>query len=430
MKTVLAIILSLICWRASAQSYHDPVSETTFSVTEVMFHDVINPPAAARFYAYALLSGYETFYGYSKKNEGKKIAIFPIAMLPAEEVNAEFASLYAMLETGRQMVPSGFLLEEKQQLLQKRYEQAGVKKTTIEGSIRYATLISDAVVKFSKQDGYFKLSTRQRYKPFPGRSYWLPTAPEYMAAVEPHWNTIRPFLIDSAGQFPPVAATVFDSSASSAFISLATEVYTATKNLTKEQELIANFWDCNPFAVQYRGHMSIGLKKISPGGHWMGITGIAVTKEKAGFEKSIFVHTLMALTLHDAFLSCWQAKYLTHRMRPETAINRWIDPKWKPLLQTPPFPEYTSGHSVVSSAAAEILTSLFGDDFAFSDSTETYIGLPARNFPSFRAAAEEACISRLYGGIHFRDGIEHGAVQGRAIAAYIRAKLGLLTPFP
>ena len=206
---------------------------------------------------------------------------------------------------------------------------------------------------------------------------------------------------------------------------LTREVYTTGMQLTEEQKLIADFWDCNPFAVQFQGHMSIGLKKISPGGHWMSITGIVSKQAALSFQNTMLLHTLVALTLHDAFISCWDEKYRSNRIRPETAINRYIDPKWKPFLQTPPFPEYSSGHSVISTAAAEVLTYFLGDQFSFNDSTETYIGIPSRKFSSFRSAAAEARISRLYGGIHFPDAIENGGEEGRNIGEFIIRKLQL-----
>ncbi|MGN6164671.1 MAG: vanadium-dependent haloperoxidase [Flavisolibacter sp.] len=158
------------------------------------------------------------------------------------------------------------------------------------------------------------------------------------------------------------------------------------------------------------------MKKISPGGHWMGITGIACQKAGLSLSNTLLLHTVIALSLHDAFVCCWNEKFRTNRIRPETVINRYIDEKWQPLLQTPPFPEYPSGHSVVSTAAAEVLTHFLGDHFAFTDTVETYIGLPPRKFNSFYDAAAEARISRLYGGIHFRDAIENGAAQGGELA--------------
>jgi hypothetical protein len=125
----------------------------------------------------------------------------------------------------------------------------------------------------------------------------------------------------------------------------------------------------------------------------------------------------------DAFISCWDEKYRSNRIRPESYINRYIDARWEPLLQTPPFPEYPSGHSVISTAAAEILTYLLGDDFSFTDNTESLFDLPPRSFPSFRAAAAEAAISRLYGGIHFRDAIENGQAEGRALGEKVIEKI-------
>jgi hypothetical protein len=132
---------------------------------------------------------------------------------------------------------------------------------------------------------------------------------------------------------------------------------------------------------------------------------------------------LVALSLVDGFISCWDEKYRSKLIRPESYINQYIDEDWVPLLQTPPFPEYTSGHSVISNASATTLTQLFGDNFSFTDSTELEFGLTSRTFPSFKAAAEEAAISRMYGGIHYRPAIEEGVVEGRAIGNFILSKL-------
>ena len=136
-------------------------------------------------------------------------------------------------------------------------------------------------------------------------------------------------------------------------------------------------------------------------------------------------HAILSITLADAFISCWDEKYRSNRIRPETAINRWIDPRWRPLLQTPPFPEYTSGHSVISTAAALVLTRLLGENFAFTDDTEREFGLQSRRFKSFKQAADEAAISRFYGGIHYRDAIEKGQEQGEKIGQFIIKKFSL-----
>jgi hypothetical protein len=169
--------------------------------------------------------------------------------------------------------------------------------------------------------------------------------------------------------------------------------------------------------------MSLGFKKISPSGHWMNITSIASLEQQVPFHKMIQALSIEAIALYDAFIVCWNEKYSTDRVRPETVINKYIDVKWQPLLQTPPFPEYTSGHSVISSASAELLSFLIGENVSFTDDSEVIFELAPRKFSSLKAAAVEASISRLYGGIHFRDAIENGQEQGKTVGMHIIQKL-------
>ncbi|MGQ0740028.1 MAG: vanadium-dependent haloperoxidase [Bacteroidota bacterium] len=433
MRALFAIVFILMSCCAGAQmtgkkGQLPDIRQQVWKLTEVMFHDVVNPPAAARFYAYSLLTGYELYCQLDKTPERlrQKLNNYPDIKITADKssVNRELVVLYGILETGKTIIPSGFLLEKSQEELV-NYFNKELSPETITASVSLAKEVSRQIVQYAATDGYFKLSTKARYKPFNTDSCWKPTPPEYMPAVEPHWRTIRTFFLDSASQFKPQQPQSFDKDSNSAFMKMTMEVYKVGSALTEEQRLIANFWDCNPFAVQFQGHMSIGLKKISPGGHWMCIAGTAAEKAGLDLKNNLLLHTLTALTLHDAFISCWDEKYRSNRLRPEQAINKYIDAKWKPLLQTPPFPEYSSGHSVISTASAEVLTYFLGNDFSFIDSAETYIGLSPRSFPSFREAAAEARISRLYGGIHFRDAIEAGGEQGRKVGEFILQKLEL-----
>jgi hypothetical protein len=197
------------------------------------------------------------------------------------------------------------------------------------------------------------------------------------------------------------------------------EVFEVTNNLDEEQINIAKFWDCNPYVTHHKGHAMFATKKITPGGHWMGITAIATRKAKSSFDETINAFTNVTISLFDGFISCWDEKWDTLIVRPETLINQYYDEEWLPLLQTPPFPEYTSGHSVISRAAAVTLTDLFGDNFDFVDTTEIAYGLPERSYTSFIHASEEAAISRLYGGIHYMMAIEEGIKQGQGVGDYI-----------
>ncbi len=400
------------------------LADNVFNLSEVMLHDVVSPPAACRVYAYALLGAYEAaFFGKGGLPDiNQKLKVNPDMQPPSppKNFNLSFCANYTLLEVGRQLMPSGFLLDEKKKTLIDHFKNAKkLSERDIAQHVRYSMEVARQVVQYAKSDDYNKLSTYTRYTPKKEEGYWYPTPPAYMSAVEPQWQTVRPFFIDSAAQFAPLPPAPFSKDTASSFYRQMREVYDLSNHLTDAQKEMANFWDCNPFAVVFSGHMAIGLKKISPGGHWMGITGIACKKADISLDSAIFVHMLVATTLHDAFISCWQEKFFSDRIRPEAAINKYLDSEWRPLLQTPPFPEYTSGHSVASASAAVVLTYLLGDNFSFIDTSEIYFGLPERRFNSFYEAANEAAVSRLYGGIHFRDACEQGVTQGKRVGQFV-----------
>lgn len=427
----LALILSVPVFaqtRSGNEKDLERFTDHIFHLSEVMLRDATSPPAASRVYAYATLGAYEVaamVRGRTPHLNKKLFAdpqIEPVVV--PRKADLAFCSNYAMMEIGRQLMPSGYMLEEKKEALVVRLKSTrGFHERDVAQHVRFALGVAEQIIAYAKTDGYNKLSTYTRYTPKRGEGYWYPTPPAYMAAVEPQWKTVRPFYLDSASQFAPPEPAPFSRDTTSSFHRQLMEVYDVTRNLTDEQRLIASFWDCNPFAVSFSGHMAIGLKKISPGGHWMGITGIACRKVNLPLDSAIFVHTMVATTLHDAFISCWQEKFRSDRIRPETAINRYVDADWRPLLQTPPFPEYSSGHSVVSSSASLVLTQLLGKNFSFVDTSEIYFGLPERSFNSFEGAAHEAAMSRLYGGIHFRDACEEGFKQGTRVAEFVLNKI-------
>lgn len=389
-------------------------------------HDVVNPPAASRYYAYCMLGAYEIV---SQKDSAiPPLSAFiknykKIPLIINTKYNPTIASAYCILETGKLMLPSGYMLEDDEEKFVKLLHQYKIDSAVINASVSVAEEAAMGMVAFSKTDHYNQLSAKTRYRPAHDDAHWYPTPPTYIDAVEPHWKTIRPMIIDSCNEFVPKPPLAFSKDSGSVFYRQAKEVYAISQNPTKEQSDKAAFWDCNPFAVATSGHMSIGFKKISPGGHWMNIAGIVADKAGINFDKSVLLHTIVSLTLMDAFISCWDEKYRSNRIRPETYINRYINVRWEPLLQTPPFPEYPSGHSVISTASAEVLTYLLGDNFVFTDDSERLFDLPSRTFKSFRTAANEAAISRLYGGIHFRDAVENGQLQGLAIGEKIISQI-------
>jgi hypothetical protein len=210
-------------------------------------------------------------------------------------------------------------------------------------------------------------------------------------------------VLSGGAECPPGEHPAYSEDPASAFHAEALETYEAVRNLTPQQEAIARFWSDDP-----------GLTATPPG-HSISITTHVLRREDASLATAAEAYARVGIAVCDAFISCWHQKYVYNLLRPVTYIRRLVDPEWLPLLVTPPFPEYTSGHSVQSGAAFQVLTDLFGSSYAFVDRTHDRLGLPPRSFSSFFEAAEEAAISRLYGGIHFRAAIDNGVEQGKCI---------------
>lgn len=420
---VYLLLLSVPSFAQKKLDYTSLMQPSVFAQSKVMMHDVVNPPAACRYYAYGMLGAYAIVARHNNSVPKAEAFIknYPsVVVSPPADYDYHIAALYSILETGRLMLPSGYMIEEDEDKFVKQLQDAKVAQAVIDSSLSVAKNVVRQVIAFSKTDHYNQLSARIRYTPVKGEGHWFPTPPGYFDPVEPNWRTIRPLMLDSASEFKPAPPTAYSQDSSSVFYALAREVYNYGVHPTKEELAIAAFWDCNPFAIETSGHMAIGFKKISPGGHWMSIGCLAAKQAKLDFDHAIAVETYLACSLMDAFISCWDEKYRSNRIRPETYIVHYIDNKWVPVLQTPPFPEYTSGHSVISTAAAVVLTYLLGDSFSFTDDTEEIFELPARHFTSFMNAANEAAVSRIYGGIHFRDSVEGGQEQGKRIGEFIR----------
>lgn len=393
--------------------------------TDIMVSDVTSPVAAARYYSYITMTANELVGLFDKDQPvfaGFLEGFSPLKVDKQLVDNSDmsFAAVLGLYAASKKLLPSGPLLKSNMDSLVALARKT-LPKSKVDATESLVSQVLPQMITYAMSDGFMKLSGYRRFTPANGDGYWQPTAPGFMAPIEPHWASLRTFFLDSCSQFAGAGPVPYNADPTSRFYSDMMEVYTTVKKLDKERSDIAMFWDCNPFALQQIGHLEFGIKKLSPGGHWIGITGIACKKQNLSIAKTAYAHTLVSLGLEDAFISCWDKKYKYNRIRPVTAINRLVDKRWSPLLQTPPFPEYTSGHSVISTAAAQILTYLFGDHFSFTDDTELEFGLAPRSFPSFIAASREAAISRLYGGIHFRDAIENGVEEGTKIGKFVVA---------
>ena len=393
------------------------------AITDRIVHDIFSPPVASRIYTYSCIAGYEAIIHSNPKYVSLSGQVTGLEPTPQPDPNLEYsfelASVQATLQVGRQLIFSESDLDVFYNQVMSEFKSSGIPDDVFERSVEYGKKVAEHVLAWSSKDNYKQTRSFPKYTILEDPATWKPTPPAYMDAIEPHWNKIRPFAIDSATQFKPQPPTTFSAQKNSEFYKEAYEVYTTVKGLTDEQRNIASFWDCNPFVMNVRGHVMFATKKISPGGHWMNITRVTCTQTNADFAASAEAYVRVAISLVDGFISCWDEKYRSKVIRPETYITTYIDENWAPLLQTPPFPEYTSGHSVISSSAAVALTNLFGDNFAFTDSTELEFGLTARSFKSFKEASAEAAVSRLYGGIHYRPAIDQGVIEGSALGEWI-----------
>ncbi|MEM1115520.1 MAG: vanadium-dependent haloperoxidase [Bacteroidota bacterium] len=398
------------------------VTASVQALTDVMVWDIFNPPQASRVYAYATVAGYEAARLGDAAHASYAGRLTGLDLLPEAEgeVDARLAATHAFFRVADAMVFSVERLDPARDSLLATF--AALPEAVRERSEAHGEAVAAHVLAWAAADGYARTRSLPRYTPASEEGAWQPTPPAYIEAIEPHWGQLRPFVLDDVAAYQAPDPPPFSTEAGSAFFEDVREVYAVDQALTDEQRAIAAFWDCNPFVLYEEGHLSYAAKKISPGGHWMGIAAIATEAAGDAPVEAWAALSQTAVALADAFIVSWMDKYRTNVIRPETVIRRTLDPMWQPVLQTPPFPEYTSGHSVISAAAAEVLTAIYGD-LAFDDDVEVPYGLPVRSFDSFRAAAAEAAISRLYGGIHYRPAIENGVVQGRAVGEAVVARL-------
>jgi hypothetical protein len=419
------LLLSVACTQKKGPKISETqlLHQNEFLLTEVIIYDVFTPPVASRIYAYSSLASYEAirYSNPSATSIAEKLRGFNKMPEPEKGKKYDFslAATKAFFTVVRNVkVFSVDSLKNYEEWVYNNFRE-NLEEDVYERSVAFGDTIGKTVLARAKGDGYFKSRGKPKYLGSSDAGKWRPTPPDYMDGVEWCWNTMMPMVLDSAAQFKPARPPQFSKDTNSVYFKNVMDVYTIAQSLTDEQKTIARYWDDNPFVVEHSGHMMFANKKITPGGHWMGIASIASKQSNADAVTTARAYTLTAIALYDAFISCWDEKYRSNTVRPVTVINETIDPKWVPFLQTPPFPEYTSGHSTITRSAATVLTKMYGDHFAFLDTSDLrYIGMQ-RHFDSFVQAADEASISRVYGGIHYRYSVDAGADAGRKVGELI-----------
>jgi hypothetical protein len=431
---VLAIAACLAsCKEGDYAAYtSDPMlyCKTVKKLNDVVLYNNFSPVVASRNYAYANIAAYECIAAGDSSYQSLSGQIRHLPTMPkptaGHDIDYRLAALLSFVKVGNAVTfPEGVLMDYYDEL-KNGADSAGMSRAMLKATVAFSDTIAATVLQWSKKDNYAQTRSSEKYTVKQEDGRWIPTPPMYAQALEPHWCDIRPILLDSASQFLPPAPYKFDmKDTASAFCKEVMEVKQIAETLTEEQKHIADFFDDNPFNMHVTGHVMYATKKFSPPGHWMNIVGIAARKAGTDFNTTVAAYTETSIALFDGFISCWKAKYEYNTVRPETVINKLLDPSWQPYIQTPPFPSYVSGHSVISAASAEIMTKYFGDNFAYTDSSEREFGIRDRSFKSFRHAAQEASLSRLYGGIHYRSDLDNGNAVGTRVGEYIAGRLRL-----
>jgi hypothetical protein len=411
--------------------FKDPLlyCNTVHELNTVVMGNNFGPIVASRNYLYASVAGYEVVAaGYPSRYNSLAGQLNGLGSVPqptaGQPIDFELGALLAYCKLGEAVTFPEGSMKDYVDSLKTMAKEHGMPSDMYDNTVAYSDTVASAIMKWSKKDHYLQTRGAPEYtvNDSPGR--WVPTPPAYASAMEPHWREIRYITVDSVTEFmppPPYPFNVTDKN--SKYYQEVKKIEMTGDSLTAEQTFIADFWDDNPFKLNVSGHLMFGTKKFSPAGHWMSIVGIAAKKAGADFPETVSAYAKTAIALFDAFIQCWNIKYTYNTIRPETVIDKYFDPSWRPHLQTPPFPEYTCGHCTISAAAGEALTSVFGDNFAYTDTTELEFGINKRSFTSFRNAALETRDSRFYGGIHYQYSCTVSNIMGKSIGELVAKKV-------
>ncbi|MEG4863977.1 MULTISPECIES: chemotaxis protein CheB [unclassified Microcoleus] len=281
-----------------------------------------------------------------------------------------------------------------------------------EDGIALGQQVADQIITLRSTDG---TKTEVPYTPSTEPGLWTPTPPAFAVGLAPQWPGVTPFAMTSGSQFRTEGPPALDSAKYAEEVNFVKEIGKSDSlTRTPDQTAIANFW-------------ANGAGTFTPPGHWNQIAEDAAALAGNSLEDNARLFALLNFALADAAVVSWDTKYKYNLWRPVTAIreadrdnnpNTTADPLWTPLLVTPPFPEYTSGHSTFSGAAEPVLNAVFGSDYGFADKGDKSVN-SLRTFENFAEAADESGMSRLYGGIHFMSANLDGLSSGRSLGNYV-----------
>jgi hypothetical protein len=408
-----------------ASTYSASVATDWFALALLLTQQTpgFSPPVAARALGYLGLTLYESVVPGMPQNISLAGQLNELSSLPWAQPDEPLhwpTVANAALATMTRMMFSNASAENKARidLLERNvplkygqdFDPVKVTADITNRSETFGKLMAMAIMTWARTDGGHEAwgplrRSRQNYVPPSGAGQWSATPPAFAPALLPWWGEVRPFVLKSAVACVAPPPPMYSEEPSSAFYKEANEVYRVSTQATQEQRQFALYWADDPG------------KTPTPAGHWTFIATDLLKQRKATLASAAETYARLNMAMADAFIATWYTKYTLNVLRPVTYVQGVIDSNWVPtLMHTPPFPDYPSGHSVQSSAAAAVLAQVFGADTAFTDNTHNDRGWGPRTFKSFKAAADEAALSRLYAGIHYRAAVVGGQVQGQCVA--------------
>lgn len=430
-RALCAAFALLLCLAARAQpatAYGAGVATEWFALALQIVQQTpgFSPPVASRALAYLGIALYESVVPglpqpQSLAGQLNELSSLPLAQ-PDETLHWPTVANASLAAMTRLMFPTASaenkaridLLERSLPLkLAADFNPAAVTIETTQRSETFGRLMAMAIFTWARTDGGHEAwgpprRGRESYVPPSGPGQWSATPPAFARALLPWWGENRSFV--AGPPCPAPAPLPYSESPDSAFYRDAREVWQISRQATQAQRQAALYWADDPG------------KTPTPAGHWVFIATDLLKLHKATLAEAALLYAPLTIALADAFIASWRTKYTVNLLRPVTYVQLVFDSDWTPtLMDTPPFPEYTSGHSVVSTAGAAVLARVFGATTPFTDNTHNDRGWGPRTFPSFSAAADEAALSRLYAGIHFRSGVEGGKAQGQCVAGRVLA---------
>lgn len=401
-------------------SFDAEVPTAWFDLSLILVRDTAgySPPVASRSFGYAGVTLYEALVPGMPDHRSLVGQLSGLSALPQAGKNRAYhwptVANSALAEILRSLFPtaSATNLAAIDDLEEEFADECSptLPRGVFNRSVNRGRAVADAVFDWSTSDGGHEgyLNNFPPYDRPVGPGLWVPTPPGFLPGLQRFWGSNRTFALASGADCPPGDPTPYSEDPASQFFAEAIEVYDTVNNLTPEQETIALYWSDDPVTT------------FTPPGHSVSMLTQVLRNLGSGLDVAAEAYAKVGMAAADAFISCWHVKYVYNLLRPVTCIQNLTDPAWLPLRITPPFPEYTSGHSTQSGAWAQVMTDLFGL-MAFTDHSHDARGFAPRSFDSFLEAAEEAAVSRLYGGIHFRPANERGVTQGRCVGQAVSA---------